>query len=55
MQKDVKSTLWFSHAVVSIIQLSFRYSFGLGYGLSMTANAALGPAVAKIQNRTPEV
>ena len=29
-----------------------RYSFGLGYGLSMTANAALTAAVAKHQYRT---
>lgn len=32
--------------------LSCRYSFGLGYGLSMTANAGLAPLVAKIQRRT---
>ena len=31
-----------------------RYSFGLGYGLSMTANAALTAAVAKRQHRTHE-
>ena len=29
-----------------------RYSFGLGYGLSMTANAGLAPVVAKMQKRT---
>lgn len=28
------------------------YSFGLGYGLSMTANAGLAPVVAKMQKRT---
>jgi len=28
------------------------YSFGLGYGLSMTANAGLAPLVAKLEKRT---
>lgn len=38
--------------VVFLSLQNCRYSFGLGYGLSMTANAGLAPVVAKMQKRT---
>jgi len=46
------STGFFSLSPFCHLATFARYSFGLGYGLSMTANAGLAPLVAKLEKRT---
>lgn len=49
------STGFFSLSPFCHLATFARYSFGLGYGLSMTANAGLAPLVAKLEKRTIQI